>query len=202
LAHTSVANTLFILSAIPFFTAALARIFLKERLQRATIMTMLFAAGGIAIMLREGFAVGSAYGNLMALVTAFCFAGFAVIVRRKRRTDMMPTLLVSAAVIALVAFFMRIGNLGVTVHDLLLCFLWGGVLSGIANWMFIVAARSLQAAEVTLFMLLEFALGPLWVWLFVGEVPSSWTLVGGALVITSVAVRALVELKRTRPGPG
>lgn len=199
--HTSVANTLFILSAIPFFTAALARVFLKERLQLPTVVTMLFAAGGIAIMLREGFAIGSVYGNLMALLTAFCFAGFAVIVRRKRRTDMMPTLLVSAMLIALVAFCMRIDDLSITVHDLLLCLLWGGVLSGIANWMFIVAARYLQAAEVTLFMLLEFALGPLWVWLFVGEIPSSWTLAGGTLVITSVAVRALFELKRTQPAP-
>ncbi len=200
LTHTSVANTLFILSAIPFFAAALARVFLAEHLQRRTVVTMLFAAAGILIMLREGFALGSVYGNLMALVTAFCFASYAVIVRRKRRTDMMPTLLVSGSLIALVAFCVRIGDLAITVHDLLLCLLWGGVLSGLANWMFIIAARHLQAAEVTLFMLLEFALGPLWVWLFVAETPSASTLFGGALVITSVAVRALFELRPSGPG--
>lgn len=197
LTHTSVANTLFILSAIPFFAAALARIFLKERLRKPTMVTMFAAAFGIAIMLREGFAIGSAYGNLMALVTAFCFATFAVVVRRKRRTDMMPTLLVSATIIAIVAFLVRMDNLAITLHDLLLCLLWGGVLSGVANWMFIIAARHLEAAEVTLFMLLEFALGPFWVWLFVGETPSLWTLFGGALVIISVALRAVIELRRS-----
>ena len=47
-------------------------------------------------------------------------------------------------------------------------------------------------------MLLEFALGPVWVWLFVGETPTLWTLVGGVLVIASVAARALFELRRVR----
>lgn len=198
LTHTTVANTLFMLSAIPFITAGLARIFLKETLQPITLMAMVTAAIGISIMLSEGFGVGSIYGNAMALTTACCFASFAVIVRRNRQTDMLPTLLVSGLVIIIVGLFMRIGDLGISLHDLLLCFLWGGLLSGIANWTFIVAARHLTAAEVTLIMLLEFALGPTWVWLFVGEEPSRWTLLGGALVIASVATRTLVELRLSR----
>jgi drug/metabolite transporter (DMT)-like permease len=68
----------------------------------------------------------------------------------------------------------------------------------LANWTFIVASRHLVAAEVTFFMLLEFALGPLWVWIFVAEVPSQGTLVGGILVIASVTVHAFIELRRSR----
>ncbi|NIO40941.1 MAG: hypothetical protein GTO41_12625, partial [Burkholderiales bacterium] len=89
---------MFILSAIPFFAAGLARVFLKERLQRATLVAMVVAATGILIMLSEGFGIGSAYGNTMALITAFCFSSFAVIVRRNRQTDMLPTVLVSGVV--------------------------------------------------------------------------------------------------------
>jgi drug/metabolite transporter (DMT)-like permease len=111
---------------------------------------------------------------------------------------MLPTLLVSGAIIVLVALILRVDDLGISLHDLLLCFLWGGLLSGLANWMFIVASRHLVAAEVTLFMLLEFALGPVWVWLFVGETPTLWTLAGGTLVIASVTLRALIELRRSR----
>ncbi|MDX1576489.1 MAG: DMT family transporter [Kiloniellales bacterium] len=209
LAHTTVANTLFTLSAIPFITAALARIFLKETLQRATLLTMMLAAVGIFVMVSEGVGQGSGYGNAMALVCALGFAGFAVIVRHNRRIDMLPTMLVSAGIIALVSLAVRWDDLGLTVKDLLLCLLWGGVLSGFANWMFIVASRHLVAAEVTLFMLLEFSLGPVWVWLFVGEEPTRWTILGGLLVIGAVALRALIELKgrgrrlkRGRPSPG
>ena len=49
-------------------------------------------------------------------------------------------------------------------------------------------------------MLIEFALGPLWVWLFADEVPHRWTLIGGAIIIGSVAVRAILELmNQSRP---
>ena len=199
LTTTTVANTLFILGAIPFITAALAKLFLGEALSRATLITMVIAALGILVMLAEGFGFGSAYGNAMALITAFCFATFAVIVRRNRRVDMTPAFLVSAAVLVLVALTVRFGDLGITLRDLLLCILWGGVISGMANAMFIIASRHLIAAELTLFMLLEFALGPIWVWLFVGEIPTRWTVLGGILVITALALRAGFELRNRRP---
>lgn len=197
LTETTVANTLFILSAIPFITAGLARVFLKELLERATLVTMAVAAAGVFVMVGEGFGIGSAYGNAMALVAAVCFSSFAVIVRHNRHIDMLPTLLVSGAILLLVSLAVKFDDLGISLHDLLLCFLWGGLLSGMANWMFIMASRHLVAAEVTLFMLLEFALGPLWVWLFVDEIPTHWTLAGGALVIAAVAVRAALELRHT-----
>ena len=208
LINTTVANALFTLSAIPFITAALARVLLKERLRRVTLVTMLVAALGIFVMVAEGVGIGSGYGNAMALLTALCFSGFAIIVRHNRRIDMLPTLLVSGAIIALAALALRFDDLGISLNDLLLCFLWGGVLSGLANGMFVVASRHLVAAEVTLFMLLEFALGPVWVWLFVGEVPTVWTLLGGVLVIASVTLHAVLELRgrgralwRGRPSP-
>lgn len=199
LSHTTVANTLFTLSAIPFITAALAWAALGERLRRATLVTMAGAAAGIFVMMAEGIGAGSAYGNAMALATACGFSGFAVIVRHNRGVDMMPTLLVSGGIIAAVSLIARLDDLGISLHDLLLCLFWGGILSGLANWLFIVASRHLVAAEVTLFMLLEFALGPLWVWLFAGEVPTGWTLAGGATVIAAVAIRAGFELKRGQP---
>lgn len=209
ISNTTVANTMFTLSAIPFITAALAWAFLKEHLARVTLIAMTAAAFGVIIMVADGFGLGSAYGNLMALATACGFAGFTVIVRSNRHIDMLPTLLVSGVMIAAVSVAMQYDNLGISLHDMLLCFLWGGILSGLGNGMFIVASRHLVAAELTLFMLLEFALSPLWVWIFVGETPTRLALAGGAMVIGSVAVPALLELRgsgrrlrRGRPSPG
>ena len=194
--HTTVANTLFILGAIPFFTAGLAWITLMERPSRMTLGAMFVAFFGIAIMLGEGFGSGSAYGNLMALVTAFCFSIYAVIVRRNRRVDMLPTILISTILIMAVAGITEHDTLGISKNDFLLCVFWGGVLAGFTSVCFSVASRHIAAAEVTLFMLLEFALGPIWVWLFVNEVPSQWTLLGGALVIAALVARSLLELRQ------
>lgn len=197
--NTTVANTLFTLSAIPFITAALAWLFLRERLHRETLITMFVAAFGVGAMMGEGVSVGSFYGNAMAFLTALCFAGFAVIVRRNRQVNMLPTLVLSGMLIIALSLAVRWGDLAISSKDILLCFLWGGVLSGVGNALFIVASRHLVAAELTLFMLLEFALGPIWVWLFINEVPTKWTLIGGLLVITSVTLRALLEMRRSAP---
>ncbi len=195
---TTVANTLFTLSAIPFITAALAWVFLREGLSNVTIVTMIGAALGVAVMLVEGVGGGSLYGNTMALVTAVCFAGYAVIIRRYRHTDMLPAYLLSAIMISVLALLLRTGNWSVSWWDFAMCFLWGGLLSGIGNILFITATRYLFAAEVTLFMLLEFALGPLWVWLFVNETPTAWTLAGGSLIMTTVAARTLYQARVSR----
>ena len=196
--NTTVANTLFMLSAIPFFTAALARIFLGERLMPATVLTMCAAAVGIVVMVSGGIGAGSLYGNLMGLLTALCFSCYTIIVRRHRGIEMLPALMVSGCTIIAISLVLRWGDLAIPLRDVLLCFLLGGILSGLANAFFIAASKHLVAAELTLFMLLEFALGPIWVWLFVAEIPTRATIIGGTIVIGSVAIRAGLELTRSR----
>ena len=195
LTHTTVANTLFVLAAIPFVTAGLAWIFLKERPNSATLITMVIAFAGIVIMIGEGFTIGAAYGNVMALLTTLSFSIYAVLVRRNRQVDMLPAILISTLIIMAVVALMRQGELEISRQDLWLCLLWGGVMSGFTSACFIVASRHIVAAELTIFMLLEFALGPVWVWLFVNESPSRWTLVGGALVICAVLGRSFAEFR-------
>ena len=208
LAHTTVANTMFTMAAIPFITAGFAFVFLRERLSALTLITMVAAAAGVALMVVESIGLGSIFGNLMALITALGFSGFAVIVRHNRHIDMMPALILSGVLIVLISAALRYDNLDISWWDIGLCMLWGGVLSGLGNCMFIIASRHLVAGELTLFMLLEFALSPLWVWLVVRETPTHWALAGGVLVIVAVATRALLEmngksglLRRGRPSP-
>ena len=193
--NTTVANTLFTLSAIPFLSAALAWLFLRESIQRSTLLTMIAAAAGVVVMMAEGIGTGSFYGNAMALLTAFLFSSYAIIVRRNRAIDMLPALMVSGILIVLIAGILRWDDLRISTYDLLLCLALGGGLSGLANALFIAASRHLVAAELTLFMLLEFALGPVWVWIFINEVPTEWTIVGGMIVILAVVLRALFQLR-------
>ena len=200
LTHTTIANALFILGAIPFFAALFARILLGEKLRRTTMYTMLGAAAGLGIMVVQGINAGSGFGNAMALVTAVSFALYAIIVRYKRQTEMLPVMLISSVIVIIITLLVKSGDMAIPLRDILLCLFWGGCLSGFVNWAFIVASRHLAAAEVTLIMLLEFALGPLWVWMFIGETPRLWTVLGGCLIILAVALRAIFELiNKPRP---
>ena len=198
IANTSIANALFTLSSIPFITTFLAFIFLKEKLSLRTIIIMLFALIGIFIMINEGLETGGFLGNLLAVLTAICFSGFAIVVRKYRSVDMLPTLLISGLLIVLITFFLNLGNFSVTLRDLLLCFLWGGVLSGFVNSVFIFATRYLFASEVTFFMLLEFSLGPFWVWFFMNEIISRQTMLGGLIVMICVALYSCIEIYISR----
>jgi len=194
LTHTTVANALFILGSIPFFAALFARLILGERLRRTTLITMIAAAAGLGIMVAKGVSVGSGFGNLMALITAVSFASYAIIVRYQRQVEMIPVMLLSSVIIIVISLLVKNGDIVIPLRDILLCLFWGACLSGFVNWMFIIASRHLATAEVTLIMLLEFALGPIWVWWFVGETPSSWTVLGGSLIIVAVALRSIFEL--------
>ena len=192
--NTTVAATTFTLCCIPFLTAIMAWFSLGERLDRSTLFSMLIASGGIFIMFAQGFGSGSLYGNFMAFLCAVGFSLYAVIVRHNRRLEMLPTLIVSNGLVMIVALSLSWDNLDISLSDLLLCFVLGGILSATVNTLFIIASKHLFAAELTLFMLLEFTLGPIWVWLFINEVPSQRTLIGGGVVILAVLVKSASEL--------
>ena len=111
---------------------------------------------------------------------------------------MMPVNFISGLIILIVCFVINRGNMEVPTQDILLCLLWGGVLSGFVNSVFIFSTRYLLASEATLFMLLEFALGPFWVWIFLKETISQETFYGGIIVIVSVTVYSLLEIKNKK----
>ena len=193
-ANTTVANALFTLSSIPFLTALLAYYVLNENLSMRTVIIMLTAFLGIVIMIGEGLALGQVYGNLMALGTALSFSCFAITLRKFRNVDMLPTLLVAGLFILFITFIISYDALKLPIRDLFLCFLWGGILSGFVNYIFIYATRYLYASSVTFFMLFEFALGPFWVFIFLNETVSIYTLYGGMLVMICVLVYSLFEI--------
>ena len=197
IANTSIANALFTLSSIPFITAILAFIFLKEKLSLRTIIIMFFALVGIFIMIKDGLESGGFYGNILAFVCAICFAGFVIVLRKFKHIDMLPTNIVSGFLVILVSFVVSFGNMKVPIQEILLCFLWGGVLSGFVNSVFIFSTKCLLASEATFFMLLEFSLGPFWVWIFFNETIPLETFYGGIIVLVSVAVYSLLEIRNT-----
>jgi len=197
MANTTVANTLFIIATVPFITSVLAWSILGEKVRPGTWLAMSVALLGISMMVGEGIALGAVFGNVMALCCALVFSVFAVITRRERAIDMLPALIIGGLVTGAISLVMSWPVLYPGTFDVLLCFVWGGVIAGLlGNWLFIKAIRHLAAAEITLLMMTEFVLGPLWVLLFVGEVPSRFTVGGGILVLGAVGARALWDLRR------
>lgn len=195
--HTTVANTLFTLSSVPLFAAVLGRVILGERVRRATWAAIAAAMVGIAVMVVDGFGAGTLLGNVLALATAVLFASFVIALRIGRDVDMLPAVCIGALVAAGLGG-LAAHDLAPPLHDILLCLAWGGFLSCLGHGLFTFASRHLAAAELSLLALAEFVLGPVWVWLAVGEVPTALSLAGGLVVIVAIAARSLAELARTK----
>ena len=188
---TTVANTVFTISLIPFITAILALFFLKESLKRITIYTMIGALVGLIIMFYGALNSGDFLGNALALITAVSFSCFTLILRVSKNLEMLPCLILSGLIAITVSFVLKDGLLQISRHDMLLCFLLGGFMSAFVNCCFIFATKFLVAAEATLFFFIEIALSPIWVWLFANEIVSRNTLVGGLLILISLFSRTL-----------
>ena len=188
---TTVANTVFTISLIPFITAILALFFLKESLKRITIYTMIGALVGLMIMFYGALNSGDFLGNALALITAVSFSCFTLILRVSKNLEMLPCLILSGLIAITVSFVLKDGLLQISRHDMLLCFLLGGFMSAFVNCCFIFATKFLVAAEATLFFFIEIALSPIWVWLFANEIISRNTLVGGLLILISLFSRTL-----------
>ena len=203
--HTTVANTLFMLSAAPFLTAIFSRILLGENVTRATWVAIMGAAIGIAVMVGEGFAAGDLFGNLMALAAAVGFAGFSIALRSGRGVDMMPATCLagmfgaigSAAIITATK-----GSYVVPVTDIGLCLTYGAAAIGGSLIVFTLGSRLVPAAELTLLSLTEVVLGPVWVWLAFAETPSPLTLLGGAILLAAIVGRAATGITLRRPPIG
>ena len=198
------ANTVFTISLIPFITAILAFYILREKLFPITVYTMVVAFFGVTIMFYGALQIGELWGNILALFTAICFSFFTIILRLNKTTDMLPCLVLSGLIAMMAAFFLKTGSLPISIHDFILCFLLGGLMSGFVNCCFVFATRHLVAAEATLFFFIEIVLTPTWVWLFVQEETSRNTFIGGSIILMALLVRGIYLrffVKRLNSGP-
>lgn len=189
LARTSAATTLFLLAAAPVFAAILGRLLLGEVVPRATKIAIGVTAVGIVVMVGSGLDTGSGVGVLLAVIIPIAIGLYNVILRADGGSDpVVPALIagVTLFVVASTVAFVRDG-LAVSPRDAFLACLTGGVVLGIGLPMFNLGHKSVAAAKVSLLLMTEVVLAPLWVWIWPGETPSLGTLLGGAIVLVTVA---------------
>ena len=197
---TTVANTLIILSTSPLLAALLGRVVLGERVRLRSWMAMAAALVGIIIMVSNSFARGSIAGDLVAFAIPLAFAIAIVITRRQREVRMTPATCLAAVFSALFALPFA-APLAVSTSDMGLLVLFGAVQLGVGLILFTAGARLAPAAEVALISVLETILGPLWVWIFLGENPGVPAVVGGVIVLAALTVHSALDLRQTRPVP-
>ena len=195
--NTSAAITLLCLAAMPFITALLSFLFLKEKISLSVWLTIILAAIGIVIMAVGNKNTGSIIGLIFGLASALGFAIFSVTLRWRRQTPKFTTVsiagLICAIISGLVILNQDLNFLSSSKNQAL--FATHGSLVCIGLILYSMGSKHIQAAELTLLSLTEVIGGIFWVWLpwlGINEIPSNNTIIGGFLIFVSIFYYSLI----------
>lgn len=198
---TTVANAVFLFAASPFVAAVLGWLLLREPVYPRTWIAIAIAVCGMYLMVSDGLETGAIMGNLVALASAAGFGIFSVALRWGRVGDTMPVAFLGSVFSTLFAgAVLAFGGEAILAsgHDMAVAFAIGFVVVAMGMVLFTLGSRVVPAAELTLLSLVEVLLGPIWVWLALGETASPNTLLGGAVLLSGVVFNAAMGARAPR----
>ena len=192
--NTTVANVVFIISTQTMFLAIFGFFYLKEKVSLIGSSSIFLAMSGILIMVGDSISTGSLFGNLVALVIPINFAIYVMIIRKNSKLDMVPAMLYSG-IFSLIYGAILSKSFEFTSHDLFMGFLLGVPQLALGFICITIGSRTTASATVGLLMLMETLCGPLWVWLFLNEIPPISVFIGGAIIISAIILKSFDNKK-------
>ena len=195
--HTSAAITLLCLAAMPFMTALLGFLFLKEMISTNVWVAIFTAAVGIVIMALGNFETGSLFGFTFGLISALGFSIFSVTLRWRKETPKFTTVAFAGFFCAIVSLFILINTDSALISNSRNQSLFAvhGTLVCLGLILYSIGSKAIPAAELTLLSLTEVIGGIFWVWLpilGINEVPSNTTVIGGFLIFLAIIYYSLI----------
>ena len=194
MSNTTVANVVFIISTQTMFLAIFGYFYLKEKVSLVGSVSILFAMTGIFIMVGDSLSTGSFFGNLVALAIPINFSILVVIVRKNSNLDMVPAIFYSGLFSSIYGFFLS-ESFSFTSHDLFMGFLLGVPQLALGFICITIGSRTTASATIGILMLMETLCAPLWVWLFLNEIPPLSVFIGGAVIIFAILLKSLDKKK-------
>jgi len=195
--NTNVANTLIMVALAPMLSAVLATIFLKEPTNKNTWAAIFVTFFSVTFIFYDSIQLGNIKGDIYGFITALGLAINANLARYAKEIDLVPSAVIGKLVVAIFAFFF-IDNFYLSGMDLFIVPLMCIMCVAIPFVLVTIAPRFISAPEVNLFFLLEVILGPIWVWLIIKEQPSLQTIIGGIIIIITIALHSFLALKKTQ----
>jgi drug/metabolite transporter (DMT)-like permease len=183
---TSVAHVAIIFATCPFVAAGLALLMLGERPTPSALLASGAALGGVVLMVGQGND-GTMFGDLLAFGMTVMVALWTVLVRRHPDKPALACTSVAAVMTALVAAPFA-NPLAASTFDVGVVLVFGVFGFSLGFVLLLIGSRLLPPVESALIGAMDAPLAPLWVLLFVGEVPHRNTLVGGAVVFLAVCL--------------
>src|ERR1041385_8974527 len=201
---TTAANAIFLQYTAPVYVLILEPLFYKEKFRGRDFVTVAACLAGMSLFFIGKLRPQDVSGNLFALASGVCFALFFLLLRhaKARQVNRAASAIYGNLIVVLLcapAFFTAMQN-GIGAADFARIAYLGIVQIGFAYLLFTLAmARGVRSLDAGIIGYVEPVLNPIWVFLFLGERPSGWAIIGGAIIIASVMVHMLIEGKSRKP---
>lgn len=182
---TTAANAILLQYTAPIYVIFLAALLLKERITKVDVAAVFGVFAGLVLFLFEGLNGGHLWGDALALLSGFTFAGVAVFMRMQKDVNPMTSVVLGNIINAVIcipigfAVSTPTGGMGYLI-------LLGLFQLGLSYALYSYAVKHVKALQIILLTTLEPLLNPVWVFLVRGEKPGWFAVAGGILVIAVV----------------
>jgi drug/metabolite transporter (DMT)-like permease len=200
---TTAANAIFLQYTAPVYVLLLEPVFYKEKFRGRDFITVALCVGGMSLFFVGKLRPQDISGNLLALASGVCFALFVLLMRHAKARDVNRASsaiygnLIAVAICA--PWFFGAAKRGISATDFACIAYLGIVQIGFAYLLFTLAmARGVRSLDAGIIGYIEPVLNPVWVFLFIGERPSGWAMIGGLIIVTSVIFHTLIEIRAKR----
>jgi len=187
--NTTVANVVFIISTQTMFLAIFGYFYLKEKVSLISFISILLAMAGIIVMIGDSLSSGSFFGNLVALAIPINFSILVMIIRKNKNLDMVPAIFYSG-IFSVIYGILLSESFIFTNHDILMGFFLGVPQLAFGFICITIGSRSTPSTTIGLLMLSETLCAPIWVWLFLNEIPPLSVFIGGAVIISAIILKS------------
>jgi drug/metabolite transporter (DMT)-like permease len=197
---TSVANTVVIISSAPLFAALFTRIFRIEIIPWRTWAAIILALCGVALVFAGSLGQGALLGDFIAVLAACNAGGNLTMLRRHPALGRMPLVCLGGLIMAVLVWPWA-DPFQVSAQGFFYLAIMGLIQMPLALFLIAQSTRYLPSPEVSLFLIVETVLSPIWVWFVLSEVPPGMTFVGGSLIVVTLVVHSWMgmrEIKRLR----
>lgn len=200
--ETTAANAIFLQYTAPVYLLILEPPLYKEKFRSRDLVTVLVCLGGMALFFVGQLRPQDVTGNLFALASGLCFALYFLLLRHPKAREVNRASSVIYGNILAVIVTAPWGLAAIphlSLHDTYSVVYLGVVQLGIAYALFTVAmAGGVRSLDAGIICYIEPVLNPVWVFLVLGERPSTWALLGGAIIIAAVIVHMLLDARVKR----
>jgi drug/metabolite transporter (DMT)-like permease len=199
---TTAANAIFLQYTAPVYVMVLEPLLFRERFRRGDILVVAACVAGMSLFFVGQLRPQDVTGNLTALASGVCFALFLLSLRHPRASGVNRASSVIygnllLCLVTLPSFAPAVGEL--TARDVLIVLYLGVVQIGLAYTLFTLGmARGVRSLDAGVVGYIEPMLNPVWVFLFLGERPAGWAVVGGCVIVAAVLAHTVALARRKR----